>query len=656
MQTSYHKPCFLLYLTHSGFIFIFPVRLLTLRLSGKSPARIRVLLEQLGATLKAHLLEQRRGGVKQPRQPRKGLETLAQDGEGDDDEDEDEEDDIDPEVRDGPFPHGYFLATILISTLLITFPALSWYLAVALTNPTIVTALFNTNALWALVLAHYLLEPKGTPWKRSTLLSVLCAVLGVFVIAWGDYVRDPAPAPQEVAEEETGAGSHLAGSFLALLGSFGYALYEVSYKWKMALPEPHDGAAVEPAPDAVKLASAPQSPVADRTLSLPDAGDTPSRPLLYNTPRRPSARPVSMVSRPSLSSLLLPDHVNRPVDLAHISPTIFLLHADLITTLIGLTTVLLLWIPLPLLNALGWEVWESPFGKGISLEIIGMVAMGVVLSVPSLPCPSSHHLTLDEQQRRLHDPARLVGPDHGLGRQPLHARPRRHLRSRLLPLRLLPILRLPLHLFVPSRERPHPRRVRDHDVGDVSAQPGLGEGEGRGREGEGGEDRSAEEQERRLWALEASVKKFCSIQHGRDAHDARYPVDLEPEQTLTHATPWPLPRLGATSSGFLAAPHSLNGVMPLPSPTAGPLPLPMTSLLDRPVDGGVTTLPCPSPGLGGVPAAEKDRLVPDAWVETLAKELEDETVEGSDPDRDLEPMTGGERPVGEDLTDVGGET
>lgn len=388
IQHTYHKPCFLLYLTHSGFVLIFPIRLLVLRLSGKSRTHIGVLLEQLAATLKAHLNSQIHPDAAKPNgyigvngvlskpngRPSEAVKedatplTLDVDGEGlpthvtptDDDEDDDSDDE-----SLSPFPIRYFLICTFLTTLLITLPALSWYVAVSLTNTTIVTALFNTNALWALVLSHYLLEPAGTTWQRKRLVSVACAVVGVFVIAAGDYSRQQASDRKQ--DEATSTGGHLAGSLLALFGSFGYAAYEVVYKWKIALPEPHDGSAAS----AVKL-SVHSHPDAEHDDDLADTS-------VRHHHRQPSVDPNRplLASRPSLSSLLLPT-TTRPVDLSAISPTIFLLHADLTTSLIGLTTVLFLWIPLPILNALGWEKFEWPPAE-VRWEVVGVVAMGVVL-------------------------------------------------------------------------------------------------------------------------------------------------------------------------------------------------------------------------------------------------------------------------------------
>lgn len=60
---------------------------------------------------------------------------------------------------------------------------------------------------------------------------MLVAILGVFVIAYGDSWISGAAAPGEGNEEEKkDSTSRLAGDLLAFFGSISYAWYEVWYK------------------------------------------------------------------------------------------------------------------------------------------------------------------------------------------------------------------------------------------------------------------------------------------------------------------------------------------------------------------------------------------------------------------------------------------
>lgn len=63
------------------------------------------------------------------------------------------------------------------------------------------------------------------------------------------------------------------------------------------------------------------------------------------------------------------------------NPTIttFLLYSNSLTSLIGITTLLLFWIPIPILHFLGWEPFEAPPSYTL-LPIVGIVLMGVVFN------------------------------------------------------------------------------------------------------------------------------------------------------------------------------------------------------------------------------------------------------------------------------------
>lgn len=116
-------------------------------------------------------------------------------------------------------------ATVLKLSILIALPALSWYAAMPLTVVTDITAIYNTFAFWAYGLAVIFLGETPT---RAKLASVVIAVFGVFVIAYGDLWID-FKAPENGGEEDRKAGmSRMIGNLLAFFGSVSYAWYEVS--------------------------------------------------------------------------------------------------------------------------------------------------------------------------------------------------------------------------------------------------------------------------------------------------------------------------------------------------------------------------------------------------------------------------------------------
>lgn len=123
--------------------------------------------------------------------------------------------------------------TVLQLSILIALPALSWYAAMPLTAVTDITAIYNTFAFWAFLLAVHFL---GEAPSRAKFASVVVAVLGVFVIAYGDSFMTSEP-PEDGGQEESKTGSsRLIGNLLAFFGSVSYAWYEVSYRYLHNLP------------------------------------------------------------------------------------------------------------------------------------------------------------------------------------------------------------------------------------------------------------------------------------------------------------------------------------------------------------------------------------------------------------------------------------
>lgn len=105
---------------------------------------------------------------------------------------------------------------IVLLTIGLTLPSLSWFLAVPLTSMGNITAIYNTFSIWALVLAVLVL---GEPWRMRDIGSVVLACGGVALVAYGG------------ATGSNVKGTHrLAGDSLALLGAVSMAAYEVCYR------------------------------------------------------------------------------------------------------------------------------------------------------------------------------------------------------------------------------------------------------------------------------------------------------------------------------------------------------------------------------------------------------------------------------------------
>ncbi|GAA5864364.1 hypothetical protein JCM8547_005797 [Rhodosporidiobolus lusitaniae] len=402
-ELRFRKPFFLFYLTHSGYIFLTPLHLLTLKLLG---VPLRPALENLrevladkfssnpsSASLPTHSLLASSSGEEEASVPltsrrRDGSRSAGRlarfEGAGG--------------LRDRleefteTWKEGWvreLARKVGILTLFISAPALSWYAAVPFTSMTDITAIYNSFAFWAYLLSVYYLPP--SPSRSSTsssnrtcwlnpldLFSVLLAMVGVLVIAYGDGISSS--APKQGDKEDEGAvsgGSRLIGNGLALFGSVAFAAYEVWYKKEIALPEP-----LPTDPTPLRTLSRPSSTALFRRSSAASvdgdaAGEDSETSSLLSTPThspRSTPLPLPPPISPPLSSPPLPLSPSHSA-----SPTTFLLYSTTLTSLIGLFTLTFFWLPLPLLHLLGWERFSLP-PRESWVALLGIVGGGVAFN------------------------------------------------------------------------------------------------------------------------------------------------------------------------------------------------------------------------------------------------------------------------------------
>ena len=202
-------------------------------------------------------------------------------------------------------PTPYILKMIAVVTTALTVAGGSWYVAVDLTTPSDLTAIYNCSAFFAYAFSIPLLKDK---FRMDKTLSVAVAIIGVLVVAYGDSTptkhggRSGGSVGGEPQWEENSATATAAkgrsralGNVIIGIGSVLYGLYEVLYK----------------------------------KLACPPEGASPGRGMIF---------------------------------------------ANLIGSLIGTFTLLVLWIPLPILHVLGWETFELPTGRTAWLLFISVVA------------------------------------------------------------------------------------------------------------------------------------------------------------------------------------------------------------------------------------------------------------------------------------------
>ncbi|KOS23076.1 putative vacuolar membrane protein [Escovopsis weberi] len=122
----------------------------------------------------------------------------------------------------------YLLRTTALLTCALTVAGLSWYVAVSMTTPSDLTAIYNCSAFFAYAFSVPILRE---PLRLDKSLAVLVAIVGVLIVAYGDGA-DPGSGPG--SGSGSGPGSDPAARFLGNIiigvGSVLYGLYEVLYK------------------------------------------------------------------------------------------------------------------------------------------------------------------------------------------------------------------------------------------------------------------------------------------------------------------------------------------------------------------------------------------------------------------------------------------
>lgn len=253
---KWDKAYCMMYLTHGSWVFLFPLQLLFLRMRRREQSWKTFWLNHLRTLRTTAQMVQRQDLL------------VARAGTGND-----------------VSPWGYLARTTALVSTALTVAGLSWYVAVSMTTPSDLTAIYNCNAFFAYAFSVPLLKERLRPDK---MLAVGVAILGVLVVAYGDGNNNgAAPGP--------GPASRFAGNVIIGIGSVLYGLYEVLYK----------------------------------RLACPPDGTSANRKMMF---------------------------------------------ANTFGSLVGGFTLLVLWIPLPILHVLGWETFEIPTGEAAWLLFISVVA------------------------------------------------------------------------------------------------------------------------------------------------------------------------------------------------------------------------------------------------------------------------------------------
>ncbi|KAL0093413.1 hypothetical protein F4703DRAFT_1272114 [Phycomyces blakesleeanus] len=250
--TDYQKPYFILYVSHSCYIFMIPIQFLAECIGRGWPTKPSAALGHVIETA-GHCKNELAQSLLELQGRVKGENTTNR-----------------LSIR-------FIISTGLWLAILLTLPAYLWYVSVNLTSMSNLTAIYNTGCFFAYVFSVWLLHDRLMATKIA---AILLCMIGVFLMAFWTPGDQPAQ-------------SQTLGISVAVLGAALYGFYEVYYK---------------------KYAS------------------------------------------PSQASVLF---------------------ANTVTGAIGIITLLILWIPLPVLHFSGYETFELPDLETF-VYILGIASMSVV--------------------------------------------------------------------------------------------------------------------------------------------------------------------------------------------------------------------------------------------------------------------------------------
>ena len=256
------------------------------------------------------------------------------------------------------------------------------YCAVPLTASSELTAIYNSNAFWAYVLSIYLVGTER--WEPRKAGAVALACLGVLVNVYGDARQ---PRAGETPNDGVGIGGRLLGSLLALFGSVAYAVYEVWFKRFVALPEADLSAAVHNSANRRASAASLMDRTARARYGIVSDGEEDGDAFSTRKPAlddqdggENSDVPDDDATTVVLSPMVEISQLIDGSDPNAVRPAALLAHANFITASIGVFTIALLWMAIPILHWTGIESFAAPPDASTTFLIMGIVCCGVIFN------------------------------------------------------------------------------------------------------------------------------------------------------------------------------------------------------------------------------------------------------------------------------------
>ncbi|KAK9467024.1 hypothetical protein V1512DRAFT_144440 [Lipomyces arxii] len=193
---KFQKPIFMLYVTHSSWIIMFPLQLIFLNfLSPRHSFSYIFTKHQRVVTSTLDVIASRNNAKVSP-------------------------------LR-------YLIRTVIFITFALTIAGSTWYISENLTTPSDVTAIYNCSAFFAYVFSVPILKERFN-WVKT--FSVVLAIIGVLIVAYGDSLSILSSNNETLSPGEE-ASNRLFGNIIIGVGAVMYGLYEVLYK-RFACPPP----------------------------------------------------------------------------------------------------------------------------------------------------------------------------------------------------------------------------------------------------------------------------------------------------------------------------------------------------------------------------------------------------------------------------------
>lgn len=205
---NYKKPIFMLYVTHSSWVLLWPLQILVMRFAKfHLPFDTFFKLHMNNVLTTAEMILDHNTADHQPRHHHAHNSSSSS-------------------SSSTAFSKLFGILKICFClTIALTIAGSSWYIAINLTTTSDITAIYNCSAFFAYAFSVPLLHEA---FRADKAFSVILAMLGVFIVAYGGGTDNN--------EDDASKYPHrMFGNFIIGIGAILYGLYEVLYK-KMACP------------------------------------------------------------------------------------------------------------------------------------------------------------------------------------------------------------------------------------------------------------------------------------------------------------------------------------------------------------------------------------------------------------------------------------